>query len=137
MRNMEQQGLIDRLARVFTGFPEVEAVYLFGSWAKGSADRESDLDLALVTSQPLGSKKLDILTALTAEGIDNVDLATLDTDDVVLRFEAVSPNRLVYARAGFDHGSYYSRVIREYFDFLPYLERQRAAMKRRLTGGQG
>ena len=137
MRNMEQQRLIERLARVFTNFPEVEAVYLFGSWAKGIADSKSDIDLALVTNQSLGSKKLDILAALTAEGIDNVDLVTLDTDDVVLRFEAVSPNCLIYARAGFDHGSYYSRVIREYFDFQPYLDRQRAAMKRRLAGGQG
>jgi predicted nucleotidyltransferase len=135
MQNTNPQKLMTIIAKVLAGFPDVEAAYLFGSWAKGTAGRDSDLDLALVTRRPLGSEKIDILAALTAEGVDNVDLVTLDTDDVVLRFEAVSPNRLVYARADFDHGSYYSRVIREYFDFQPYLDRQRDAMKRRLAGG--
>lgn len=135
MQNMNLQNLKTIIAKVLAGFSDVQAAYLFGSWAKGKAGRDSDIDLALVTRRPLGSEKIDILAALTAEGIDNVDLISLDTDDVVLRFEAVSPNRLIYARADFDHGSYYSRVIREYFDFQPYLDRQRDAMKRRLAGG--
>jgi hypothetical protein len=60
-----------------------------------------------------------------------VDLAILDGADVVLRFEAVRPNRLVYARKGFDHGAY-SRAVREYFDLLPILAIQGEALKRRL-----
>ncbi len=124
------------LRRVLNRFPEVRAAYLFGSYAEGRAHADSDLDLALVVTRPLGTKKLDILAALVCEGLDNVDLVTLDTDDVVLRFEAVRPNRLVYARDDFDHGSYYSRTVRQYLDFLPVLEVQRAARKRRYADDQ-
>jgi len=127
----EQDDLKNRLARVLGNFPEVAAAYLFGSQAEGHARSDSDLDIALVVKQPLGLRKLEILAALTAEGLDNVDLVALITEDVVLRFEAVRLNRLVYAQEGFDRGGYYSRTIREYLDFLPYLKVQRAACKRR------
>ncbi|MGH9892144.1 MAG: hypothetical protein ACREA0_09215 [bacterium] len=56
-----------------------------------------------------------------AEVFDDLDLAILDGADVVLRFETVRPNRLVYAREGFDHGAYDSRAVPEYFDLLPIL----------------
>jgi len=95
-------ALRPRLARVLSQFPEIAAAYLFGSAARGRAGPESDLDIAVVTTSPLGSRKLDLLTALTAEGLDRVDLVSLDTDDVVLRFEAVHPNQLVYAADHFD-----------------------------------
>ena len=123
-----------RLAPVLSAFPEVQAAYLFGSVATGQATAASDLDLGIVTEPPLGDRKLAVLTALADAGFDNVDLVSLDEDDVVLRFEAVRPNRLVYAKDHFDHGAFYSRTVREYFDFLPILERQREALKRRLQG---
>ena len=120
------------LAEVLEDFPEVQAAYLFGSAAEGRARPDSDLDIGLVVDRPLGERRLDILAALAAAGLDNVVLVGLDVDDTVLRYEAVRPNRLIYARGDFDHGSYFSRVIREYFDLLPLLEIQRAAYKRRL-----
>ena len=129
------RALGDRLRKVFAGFPEVEAVYLFGSMAEGHANAGSDIDLGLVVSKPLGIRKLDILAELTTAGVDNVDLVTLDTNDIVLRFEVVGPNQLIYARETFDHGTYFSRTVREYFDFQPYLEVQRKAFKERLERG--
>ena len=125
--------LAERLADVFGRFPEVLAVYLFGSVAEGRAGLHSDLDLAVVPASPAArGRRLDLLAALIAAGLDDVDLAILDGADVVLRFEAVRPNRLVYAREGFDHGTYYSRAVREYFDLLPILAIQGEALKRRL-----
>jgi predicted nucleotidyltransferase len=123
-----------RLRPVFARYPRIKAVYLFGSAASGRARADSDLDLAVVPERPLGSDKLALLTDLAAEGLERVDLVSLEGDDVVLRFEALRPNRLLYAAADFDHGEYYSRVIREYFDFEPYLLRQREALRRRLHG---
>jgi hypothetical protein len=41
-------------------------------------------------------------------------------------------NRIVYQRPDFDSGSTFSLVVRQYLDFLPYLEVQRKALKERL-----
>ncbi|WP_299285306.1 nucleotidyltransferase domain-containing protein, partial [Thermoflexus sp.] len=39
---------LSRLAEVFRRYPEIEAVYLFGSAAEGRLHAESDLDLAVL-----------------------------------------------------------------------------------------
>jgi len=121
------------LQEIFRGFAEVQAVFLFGSVAEGRARRGSDLDLAIVTRSPaLRERRLEIQAALVNAGLDPVDLVFLDGRDVVLKYEAVRPNCLVYAKDTFDRGAYYSRTIREYLDFLPYLAIQREALKRRI-----
>jgi predicted nucleotidyltransferase len=126
-------NLAKRIADVFGYFPKALAVYLFGSVAEGRAGPHSDLELAVVPANAAArGRHLDILAALVAVGLDDVDLAILDGADVVLRFKAVRPNHLVYAREGFDHGAYYSRAVREYFDLLPILAIQGEALKRRL-----
>jgi hypothetical protein len=95
------------------------------------------VDLALVGPRDvLQGLKLDMLADLTAAGVDRVDLVLLDGADPSLRFEAVHANCLVFARPEFDHGSYFSRTVREYFDLEPYLNIQRQAYKQRLLHGQ-
>lgn len=122
------------LANVFGKYPNVQAVYLFGSAAKGKIHGESDLDMAVVPrtdSEPL--PKLDILTDLARAGLCNVDLVILDTDDIVLKHEAVRQNTLVYQADDFDRGAYYSRTVRQFLDFKPYLKVQRQAYKKRIV----
>ena len=125
------------ISPILSRYPAVEAGYLFGSHAKGTATSGSDVDLALVgDASALAGEKLDLLADFASVGIDAIDLVILDGADIVLRFEAVSPNRLLYAKPEFDHGSFFSRVLREYFDFEPYLRVQRQALKARILDGQ-
>ena len=110
---------------------------MFGSSASGQTHAESDLDLAIVPrDSQVRLRKLDILTDLARAGFCDVDLTFLDTDDVVLKYEAVRQNRLVYHSEDFDRGAFYSQVVRKYLDFLPYLEVQREAYQRRILVGQ-
>jgi hypothetical protein len=121
------------LQKIFCGFPDVQAVFLFGSVAERRARQGSDLDLAIVPGSPsIRERRLEIQAALVNAGLDPADLVFLDGRDIVLQYEAVRPNCLVYARDTFDRGVYYSRTIREYLDFLPYLAVQREALKRRI-----
>ena len=124
------------LSRIFSAFPDILAVYIFGSVNSNKVNRESDLDLALLSdSDRLRPHRLEILAALAGKGFCHVDLVFLDTKDIVLKYEAVSPNRLIYQRENFERGTYYSKIIRQYLDFLPYLNVQRAAYKRRILDG--
>ncbi|MBI3958996.1 MAG: nucleotidyltransferase domain-containing protein [Chloroflexi bacterium] len=124
-----------KLIAVFARYPEIQAVYLFGSGASGRTHAESDLDLAILSSPSLAARKLDILTDLARQGICNVDLIFLERADIVLRYEAVRLNQLVYTTPNFDRGELYSNVVRQYLDFLPYLEVQRQAYKRKVLSG--
>ena len=118
---------------IFSKYPDIQAVYLFGSVASGKSHRESDIDLAIVPrGGNLREKKLSILTDLARCGICNVDLVFLDTDDIVLRYEAVRQNRLIYHTEDFDRGAIYSIAVRRYLDFDHYLKRHRQSQKRRM-----
>lgn len=127
----------DRLSEVFRHYPEIRAVYLFGSAAEGRAGATSDLDLAIITSTPrLREKRLDLLAHLVRNGFDTVDLVFLDEEqDLVLAYEAVRPNHLVYAGPGFDRGTTFSRIVRKYLDFEHFLRIQRNALKQRVGHG--
>jgi len=128
---------IKLLTKVFKNYPEIKAVYLFGSTATGKLHRESDVDLAVYPDTPgLREKKLSILTELARLGFCDVDLVFMDENDIVLQYEAVRQNIVVYQTAGFDRGSTYSKIVRHYLDFYPYLTEQRNAYKQRVLSGQ-
>ena len=111
---MKNNPDIKLLKKVFKNYPEIEAVYLFGSTATGKLHRESDIDLALYPDTPgLRKKKLSILTELARLGFCDVDLVFMDENDIVLQYEAVRQNIVVYQTAGFDRGSTYSKIVRQ------------------------
>ena len=87
-RSLEQ--IMAELPPIFSRFPDIMAVYLFGSFLTGKTHVESDLDLAIVPrSSVLRHQRLEILTELARHGFTHVDLVFLDTDDILLKFEAV------------------------------------------------
>ena len=129
MKNSDLKTLVS----VFERYPEIDAVYLFGSSVHGRVQQESDLDLAIIPGdRNLRNKKLEILADLARLGFCNVDLVFLDGTDIVLQYEAVRQNTLVYQKPGFDRGETYSRIVRQYLDFYPYLCVQRKAYKKRI-----
>ena len=91
------------LDAVFQKYPEIQAVYVFGSVATGKVKAGSDLDLGIVPKTPsLHERKLDILTDLARLGFCEVDLVFLDVEDIVLRFEIVKHNKVIYQTSDFD-----------------------------------
>ncbi len=137
-RGLESPEDLEALRKVFEKYPDIRAVYLFGSAAEGRVGPESDLDLAIVPRSPAArAHRLDILADLARAGFCNVDLVFLDTEDIVLQYEAVRLNRVVYQTADFDRGEMYSRIVRRYLDFWPYLQAQREAYKRRILHDSG
>jgi predicted nucleotidyltransferase len=132
-----EPAILIKLQGVFGRYSEIAAVYLFGSRATGTARPDSDYDLAVVSNRgrQARGRKLDILADLARNGFDDIDLTFLDHDNMVLQHEAVRLNQLVFRRPEFDHGSFYSRVVRMYFDILPHLAIQRQALKERILHG--
>ena len=129
-------SLAKSLMPIFSQYADIQAAYLFGSAAAGRRRDDSDLDLALVPrSNALRRQKLDILTDLAQAGFDNVDVLILDTNDIVVQYEAVRHNRVIYHTTDFEPATFYSNVARKYLDFLPFLQVQRQAYKRRILNG--
>jgi len=132
MKNLD----LKLLKNIFKKYPSIQAVYLFGSAASGKMHIESDLDLAVISDdRTIREKKLAILTDLARQGFCNVDMVFPTNDDIVLQYEAIRQNIIVYQRADFDKGATYSKIVRQYLDFYPYLTVHRKAYKQRILNG--
>ena len=120
------------LPEIFKQFPDIQAVYLFGSGASKTMNAESDLDLGIKGKEGIKDQQLDILTELARHGFCHVDLVFMNTNDIFMKYEIVRQRKILYKKEEFEANSYYSLIMRQYEDFYPYLKVQREAFKRRL-----
>jgi predicted nucleotidyltransferase len=123
------------LAPLFGPLKAIEAVYVFGSYASGKAQQKSDLDLGIVCKPGTVSDedKLYLLTEITRHGFDRIDLVLVDGSDHFLAHEVVKYHKLLFQKEDFDHPTFFSKVTRQYLDFLPTLKLQAEALKTRLA----
>ncbi|TAL06181.1 MAG: nucleotidyltransferase domain-containing protein [Porticoccaceae bacterium] len=112
------------MARVLASDEDLRFAILFGSLATGHAGPDSDLDVAVFATGPLGAERKIALIARLAEITGRpVDLLDLRTAGVLVTREALTRGRLLFCR---DRGAYRelaARTVIDAADFLPYVER--------------
>ncbi len=117
---------------VFKKFSEIQAVYLFGSQATGKNHSESDTDFGFVADK---NCKDELSLELVKIGFVNFSLVFMPEANLLMQFEIVRMNKLIYERSDFDRGSFFSRIVRMYQDFQPYRDVQREEYKKRILNG--
>jgi len=99
MRDLNEQSVIIRT--VLKHYPDVQAIYLFGSYGTESEWPDSDIDIALLlpheeakTAGPLAMSDLCIeLIALLKKEVDLINLRCVST---VLQKEIIAADRRIY-----------------------------------------
>jgi predicted nucleotidyltransferase len=104
---------------------DVVAVYLFGSTARGTRRRDSDIDIGvLVEGQPprtLDGLKLDLQAQLGRALGHGVQLVVLNSAPPDLLHRVFRDGKLLLDRDPSLRIRFETRARREYFDVLPYL----------------
>jgi predicted nucleotidyltransferase len=68
---------LDEIAQIIANTVPVESIYLFGSYAYGTPNKDSDLDLYVVFKDELQMRELDAITAISM-AIDSVKKMPMD-----------------------------------------------------------
>ena len=119
-----------RLCAFFAADPRgALAVYLFGSYARGTARPESDVDVAVLYGEPPPSTldapqfalEGDLETALGKV----VQVIVLDTAPIDLIHRVLTDGKLVFERDRSARIRFEVRARAEYLDFEPVLRRYR------------
>jgi predicted nucleotidyltransferase len=102
---------------VWEAWPDVVAVWAFGSAQGGEIQLGSDVDVAVLGERPLSlDDRLQILDQLQAQlQFADIDLIVLNEANVILRFEAVS-GKLLFCRDEQQMAAFVSLAAREYED---------------------
>jgi len=79
--------------------PELSALYLFGSYADGTATEKSDIDIAYLSDReipaPLRWEKAQLLAKKLSKDIDLIDLGKTNT---VFRYQIISQGKRIYGQ---------------------------------------
>jgi predicted nucleotidyltransferase len=109
----------------FSAFPEVVAVYLFGSAARGTRGKRSDVDIAVLTQARGTSHRRSrslveyVQAACDALGTDRVDVVLLDRAPIALRHEVFREGKPLLVRDPEALTRFRLESSREYLDTIP------------------
>lgn len=116
----------------------VELAYLFGSYARGTENSNSDIDVALLFKQKYAEREeLLIMGRIIDEGEkffkQKIDVVSLENASLLLKYEVISEG--IVLKDSPQRGSFESLVLREYFGFRRYPEIYNQGMLKRLAAG--
>lgn len=94
-----------------------EAVVLFGSYARGTQNPESDIDIAFKTDRKISKQELfDLIQELEELMKIDVDLINLDNITDVFRYEILMNGEILYCKDSFKFDMYKIDMLREYLE---------------------
>jgi predicted nucleotidyltransferase len=136
--------LRDSLARGLRTEPTVRLAWLFGSRARGTERRDSDVDVAVLVDDAcadgpgaLKDSYFRLIPAMTgAVRSDLIDLVILNHAPPLLRHRVVRDGVLLYACSDAERVRFVHGTLREYLDFEPRLREQTRLLIRRLKEGR-
>jgi len=114
---------LSHLRDVLERYPDIRQALVFGSVAAGSARPDSDLDIAVEASRPLGAEdKLRLIEALATAAGRPVDLIDLKTIGGPLLGQILRHGQRILGSDA-DHAELLRRHLFDTEDFQPYVER--------------
>ena len=134
----EASALANRLGSIFRDYPEIAAVYLFGSVARGTASASSDVDFGLLLDYGHSRAEVHRMLGAVAARLEAeiaprpIDLVVLDERRApVFCHEVLLDGRLIYDGHSERRVDFESDTISRALDFRPTLE---LATRDRLEG---
>ena len=122
------QLLKKRLPQILSRYPVLLA-YLYGSLARDEYTTLSDIDIALVTRQPLSSLdrldlELDIEIELANLGFSQADVRVINDAPPQVRGRAVSEGVLLYSVDQSKRKAFETKALAQYHTLQPILREQ-------------
>lgn len=113
-----QGAMIEHLQKVVRTLPEIVAVYVFGSFAKGEVGKESDLDIAFIVENKKRTDEHKLYEAIRTVSLPaDLDMVVADSaSSPLLLFEIVSTGKRIFARSEDEAIAFEAYVLKTYYD---------------------
>lgn len=97
--------------------PSLKVVYLFGSMASGDNTKDSDIDLAFMSTVTLSSiARFDLSQSLARKLNKDIDLVDLNDASEVMRFEIISKGERIFSDGSQELENFEDKVYMLYID---------------------
>lgn len=113
----------NRLEEYFSNGKTARLAFLMGSYAKGTARRESDVDVAVLFDESPNAGQVNSLREALALLLEKeIDLVLLNLAGPVIRMQALKSGKLLYSERG-AYEEFFARTLNEYSD-LKYFRKE-------------
>lgn len=111
------------LREELVGLPDVVAVYLFGSHARGDAGPLSDIDVGiLLKAKPDLHMLLDLVGVMMNIFGDSVDVSILNEMPLPIQYRVIAHGKILYVRDDIQRARFEAKIIDEYLDYKPRID---------------
>ncbi|WP_406676305.1 type VII toxin-antitoxin system MntA family adenylyltransferase antitoxin [Moorella sp. ACPs] len=134
--------LEERLREALIKREEIEFAYLFGSHARGTANKLSDVDVAVFLDKlrlpPVGpyGYKSELLVAMRQQLREPLDFVILNEAPLPLRYRVLRDGKLLFCRDNRVRITFHEKTMRDYLDFRPIQKIQVQYLRKRLAEGR-
>ena len=112
------EDILEKIKNTLIEKLDCEAIILFGSFARGTQNQDSDIDIAFKTKKKVNKKELYYLKQ-ELEDIANRDIDLINLDDEIgdgFRYEILINGIILYCLDEFKFDLYKLDMFREYLD---------------------
>lgn len=113
-------ALIKKIIREISGKKGIEAVYLFGSYAKGNPTPMSDIDICVISRHISEEEKRAILSNASRK----VDIVLFDDLPFGIRWRVLNEGKPLYVKEKKNIEYLKWRAFKDYMDFKPIIRRR-------------
>lgn len=106
----------------------IVCIYLYGSYAKGTATKQSDVDLAVLFKPQYGGQlmteqEINLATRIQRiiKGIE-VEVKILNSAPLFFQYKVISSGQLIFCSDNLERIEYETELMSRYFDFKPLLD---------------
>ncbi len=116
---MKLNHILSKVIETIKAHPDVVAIYLFGSYAKGDQHPMSDVDIAVILDKPTPETEADIGSLASPE----IDIVLFHRLPLHIKFEVFKHGRELFVRDEEKLAEIKFWVMQEYLDTSPMYRR--------------
>ncbi len=120
MNTVLSESIINSLKKAFSRNGDILAVYLFGSQITGTANKESDLDMAILVNNREKISEREILSFLQNNHISlpfETDLSCVDlASPPIFLFQIIKNGTCIYEKNPLERADLEAKIMNIYYD---------------------
>ncbi len=107
----------EEIVKIILNNLECEAIVLFGSFARGTQNAESDIDIAIKVKEKIDKKEIYKLSNILADKLNKeIDLINLDEIGDTFRYEILINGKTLYCKDELQFELYKLDMYREFLE---------------------
>ena len=117
---IKEQKLINHVLEDVKKIEKVNAVFLFGSYAKGTDKPYSDIDICVLSEKELTKNER---TEILSNGTDKIDISIFQDLPLLVQHRIIKEGKILLNRNELFLHRTKTKIIREYLDFKHIIDR--------------